>query len=64
MVGDDDQVRSVRRSMFQGDIVSIYVAAKAGMPTESRQQVEAIAGRGLEGDRYFDGTVHCLAVLG
>ena len=44
--------------MFQGDVVSIYVAAKAGMPTESLEHVEAIAGRGLEGDRYFDGTGH------
>ena len=44
--------------MFQGDVVSIYVAAKAGIPTETRHQVEAIAGRGLEGDRYFDGTGH------
>ena len=32
--------------MFQGDVVSIYVAAAAGIPTESLQQAEAIAGRG------------------
>lgn len=44
--------------MFQGDVVSIHVTAKAGMPMESLQQVEAIAGRGLEGDRYFEGTGH------
>ena len=41
--------------MFQGDVVSIYVAAAAGIPTESLQQAEAIAGRGLAGDRYFNG---------
>jgi MOSC domain-containing protein YiiM len=28
------------------------------MPVGSPQQVNAIAGRGLEGDRYFDGTGH------
>lgn len=42
--------------MFKGEVVSIHVATKAAMPMESRQHVEAIAGRGLEGDRYFDGT--------
>jgi hypothetical protein len=42
--------------MFKGEVVSIHVATKAAMPMESRQQVEAIAGRGLEGDRYFDGS--------
>lgn len=44
--------------MFQGDVVSIHVTAKAGLPMESRQYVKAIAGRGLEGDRYFEGTGH------
>jgi MOSC domain-containing protein YiiM len=39
--------------MFQGNVVSINVAEKAGAPMESRQHIEAIAGRGLEGDRYF-----------
>ncbi len=40
--------------MFQGEVVSIFVAEKAGMPMESRPQVVAVAGRGIEGDRYFD----------
>lgn len=44
--------------MFQGTVVSIHVTAKAGMPMESLQHVEAIAGRGLEGDRYSEGTGH------
>jgi hypothetical protein len=44
--------------MFQGHVISIYVAAKAGLRTESLEHVEAIAGRGLDGDRYFDGTGH------
>ena len=42
--------------MFKGEVVSIHVASKAGMPLEARAQVVAIAGRGLEGDRYFVGT--------
>lgn len=41
--------------MLRGKVVSIYIAPSAGMPMESRQQVQAISSRGLEGDRYFDG---------
>jgi len=41
--------------VFKGEVVSVHIAQRAGMPMESRAQVEAIAGRGLEGDRYFDG---------
>jgi MOSC domain-containing protein YiiM len=44
--------------MFRGEVVSIFVTAKAATPMEARQQVEAIAGRGIEGDRYFTGTGH------
>ena len=42
--------------MFRGEVVSIHIAAKAGAPMESLTCVEAIAGRGLVGDRYFHGT--------
>ena len=42
--------------LFRGDVVSVYAAASAGAPMESLQHVQAIAGRGLEGDRYFNGT--------
>ena len=44
--------------MLQGEVISIYVAPRAGAPMESRQSVEAIAGRGLHGDRYCDGSGH------
>lgn len=44
--------------MLHGDVVSIYVAASAGGAMESRQSVEAIVGRGLEGDRYHEGSGH------
>lgn len=41
--------------MFRGEVVSIHVADKAGLPMQSKQSTQAIAGRGLEGDRYFLG---------
>ena len=44
--------------MLHGEVVSIYVAASAGASMESRQSVEAIVGRGLEGDRYHEGSGH------
>jgi MOSC domain-containing protein YiiM len=44
--------------MLHGEVVSIYVAARAGAPMASRQSVEAIVGRGLEGDRYYEGSGH------
>ena len=37
---------------FQGRIVGIYVAPGDGAPMEGRDSVRAIAGKGLEGDRY------------
>jgi MOSC domain-containing protein YiiM len=44
--------------MFRGNVVSIFIARAAAIPMESREEVKAVAGRGLEGDRYFDGTGH------
>jgi MOSC domain-containing protein YiiM len=41
--------------MFQGNVVSIYIARDAAVPMESREEVIAVAGQGLEGDRYFEG---------
>jgi MOSC domain-containing protein YiiM len=41
--------------MFRGTLLSIHIAAKAGAPVEQLEHVEAIAGRGLQGDRYLDG---------
>lgn len=38
--------------MFTGEVVAIYIASDEGKPTESVTEVRAIAGRGLEGDRY------------
>ena len=37
-----------------GSVVSIHTAPERGAPMLTVQQVNALAGRGLEGDRYFD----------
>jgi MOSC domain-containing protein YiiM len=41
--------------MFRGEVLSIHIAPKAGACMESLSRVEAIAGLGLAGDRYFTG---------
>jgi MOSC domain-containing protein YiiM len=35
-------------------LLSIYTSAKAGEPMRAVESIQAIAGRGLEGDRYCD----------
>jgi len=37
----------------QGRVEGIYVAPDSGEPMEARDAVDAVAGRGLRGDRYF-----------
>ncbi|MFF8998189.1 MOSC domain-containing protein [Streptomyces achromogenes] len=39
--------------MWRGVVVSLHTAPEHGAPTEERERVRAVAGRGLEGDRYF-----------
>jgi MOSC domain-containing protein YiiM len=39
---------------WKGTVVSVQIAAKAGDPMVSLKEVRAEAGRGLEGDRYFN----------
>jgi MOSC domain-containing protein YiiM len=41
------------RSRFDGEVVGIYIAAREGEPTRRLEHVQALSGRGLEGDRYF-----------
>ncbi|HET7341974.1 MAG TPA: MOSC domain-containing protein [Methylomirabilota bacterium] len=41
--------------MWQGSVVSIHIAPEAGAPLIVVPQVRAIAGQGLEGDRYATG---------
>src|SRR2546428_13850289 len=42
-----------RAATWQGEVVSVHIAPKAEGPVRSVRTVRAIAGRGLEGDRYF-----------
>jgi MOSC domain-containing protein YiiM len=42
--------------MGEGKVVSIYTAVAATAPMSGLPQVRAVAGKGLEGDRYFAGT--------
>jgi MOSC domain-containing protein YiiM len=39
-------------AMFEGRVVAIYVAPGEGAPMEARAEAEALAGKGLDGDRY------------
>ncbi|GAB3041307.1 MOSC domain-containing protein [Natronobiforma cellulositropha] len=39
--------------MTTGHVTEIHVAPEQGGPLEARERVDAVAGRGLEGDRYF-----------
>ncbi len=41
--------------MFKGSVVSIHIAPAAAQPTAAIDEVRAVPGRGLEGDRYFKG---------
>jgi MOSC domain-containing protein YiiM len=39
--------------MFEGHIVAIHLGAKAREPLQAVKSILAVAGHGLEGDRYF-----------
>ena len=39
--------------MWEGTVVSIHIAKTAAGPMESVREIQALSGRGLEGDRYF-----------
>lgn len=41
--------------MFEGKVISIFVASNAGLPMEERNEVTATPGRGIDGDRYAEG---------
>lgn len=41
--------------MWSGRVVSIYVAETVGAPMAAMDEVRAVAGQGLDGDRYFKG---------
>jgi MOSC domain-containing protein YiiM len=39
--------------MWTGTVISIHIASTAGAPMQLVQSARAVAGKGLEGDRYF-----------
>src|SRR5690349_21201494 len=41
--------------MWKGKLLSIHIAATAGAPMQPVDRAHAVAGKGLEGDRYFKG---------
>jgi MOSC domain-containing protein YiiM len=45
-----------------GRVESIHVVAESGGPPEARESVSVVAGRGVEGDRKFDGN-HDLTLI-
>jgi len=49
------QARSTQPPQTAGSVVSIHTAPEAGEPMVSLIQARALAGAGLEGDRYFRG---------
>lgn len=42
--------------MWKGKVVAIFVAPEAELPMRSVNEVRAVPGKGLEGDRYFNAT--------
>jgi len=41
---------------FEGSVVAVFLAAEGGGDPAEAPEVSAVAGRGLEGDRYFAAT--------
>lgn len=44
-----------RKASRIGSVAAIHVSPETGGPPESRDSVEAVAGRGRKGDRYYEG---------
>jgi len=42
--------------MHPGKVISIHISSEASQPMQSLSQVNAAAGKGLEGDRYYRAT--------
>jgi MOSC domain-containing protein YiiM len=41
--------------MFEGAVEAIFIAPAASAPMQAVDEVKLVEGKGLEGDRYFDG---------
>ncbi len=49
------QAAPMRAAVAMGQVEGIFIAPAAGAPMVALGRVRVVAGRGLEGDRYFDG---------
>lgn len=49
------QTASVQTEIGTGRVEGIFIAPDAGAPMVALERARVVAGRGLEGDRYFDG---------
>jgi MOSC domain-containing protein YiiM len=49
---------SESKDNLSGRVAGIYITPNKGQPTISMEQVHAIPGKGIEGDRYFNLTVN------
>jgi MOSC domain-containing protein YiiM len=58
MTVEQAQHLSAGPDSWQGSVESIHIARSAGEPMESLDDVRAVPGRGLEGDRYSTETGH------
>ena len=47
------------RPGWRGAVVPVYVAADCGAPMRAAEEVRAVVGRRLRGDRYHDGRGYC-----
>ena len=50
-----DVAKGSTSAMWKGEIVSVYLAPEAGQPMQTPEEIQAVAGKGIEGDRYFKG---------
>ncbi len=58
MTVEQEQHLSAGPDSWQGSVESIHIARGAGEPMQSLDEVRAVPGRGLEGDRYFTESGH------
>lgn len=55
MTVKQDERSIAGRDTWRGSVEAIHVAPSAGEPMQAVEEVRAVPGRGLEGDRYFTG---------
>lgn len=51
---DDSRIQLSRDEVRTGVVEYVHVAPESGMPMEAQESCEAVTGRGLRGDRYFE----------